>query len=186
VRGTTRDPQRQRAGDERTFERNSSPPRPGITETPREHVRRGTAGSPSILCRDVTSDANTTAPRTARFWGRFGPFFDVKNPRKIGCEPLCGHRGQPRYRTPAAGDRGRETQTASAPATASVTQGTRRNFHSGQTSSKRTPSSRTETHPGRFRRAATPSRIERTEEGIPHRLILQTAKRGPSRVHGAR
>jgi len=109
--------------------------------------------------------------------GVFGPFFDVKNPRKIGCEPLCGHRGKPRYRTPAAGDRGKETQTASAPATASVTQGTWRNFHSGQTSSKRTPSSRTETHPGRFRQAATPSRIERTEEGIPHRLILQTAKR---------
>jgi hypothetical protein len=63
-----------------------------------------------------------------------------------------------------------------------VTQGTWRNFHSGQTSSKRAPSSRTEPHPGRFRQAATPSRTERPGEGIPNRLILPATTGGP---HGS-
>lgn len=63
-----------------------------------------------------------------------------------------------------------------------MTKGTWRNFHSGQTSSKCAPSSRTETHPRRFWQAATPSSSERPEEGIPHQLILPAVSAGP---HGS-
>jgi hypothetical protein len=49
-------------------------------------------GSNAELSQDrQTADKSKTAKS-------FGPFFDVKNPRKIGCEPLIRHRrGRPRH-----------------------------------------------------------------------------------------
>jgi hypothetical protein len=100
-------------------------------------------------------------------------FFDVTNPRKVGHEPLCGHRS----RATAA----RTRMTAAAPATATTAKGTRHNFRSGQTSSKRTPSPRGRSRPTTDRNGgnATPSARE-SKKGFHTGSSSQPLFVGPS------